>query len=490
MKVSLRPPTASLSCAHVGFRVHLAALARIRTGRTARSIITTTSAASTTPTSPLQKQQRYPLDGQPQQRQQQHQQYQQHTPSSPTPEQSASRWQSLTDDASTLSLPIESLPMLGRFTVRPKGRPLTGTTDMSGSSLLELHDALRDHDVRRAWKVYKEMYRRNVMTHLHADDHTVMLGWLTAHTLPRLAALHASRVMENMRRCGHTPDIRDYHAIMLCHLRNGDPRRCVGVFKRMVDEDQIEPDVRAFTLAIAAFGQAGDFRSVRSLWRQMGEKVLGARTNMDVWAVTIDALGASGKLADAERMYAEVQEGLGPARPLDRLVHEAMILTYGRALQLAPAMKIFSVIRDGRAATPIDVETYDAILRACVASGEHELAAELWDELETFCAKASDSALASPTRAASKPLASSYNSMLEICARIGQTTRAEQLFQALSASYPPPGTSYEHIVRVYLNDGNIAAACARFDELIERGHMPSAQLVADVHRARREQGPA
>ncbi|KAJ3183066.1 hypothetical protein HDU87_007488 [Geranomyces variabilis] len=488
MKASLRPSTASLSCAHVAFRLHLAALARIRAGQTAR-LITVSAGATTRPPPPLQKQQRYPLHSQPHQRQQQHQ-HQQHTPSPPTPEPSAWRWQSLTDDSSPLSIAIESLPTLGRWTVRPARRPLTGTTDMSGSSLLELHDALRDHDVRRAWKVYKEMYRRSVYSQLHADDHTVMLGWLTAHTLPRLAALHASRVMENMRRCGHTPDLRDYHAVMLCHLRNRDPRRCVEVFKRMVDEDHIEPDARAFTMAIAAFGQAGDSRSVRSLWRQMGEKVLGARTNMDAWAVTIDALGASGKLDDAERMYAEVQDGLGPARPLDRKVHEAMIQAYGRALRLAPAMKIFAAIKDGKAATLIDIETYDAILRACVMSGEDELAAELWDELEAFCTRASDAAPASQTRPTSKPLASSYNSMLEVCARSGQTTRAEQLFQALSESYPPPGTSYEHLVRAHLNDGNIAAACARFDELIERGHMPGAQLVADVHKARREQGPA
>ncbi|KAJ3158519.1 hypothetical protein HDU86_002744 [Geranomyces michiganensis] len=484
------PSAASLLCVHAAFRLHITGLARIRAGSLSCATLTTTTSAQATTTPHTERYSSYhnPPD------QRHRPQHQQHVFSTDGTEQSSSqpgsRWQSLADDTSPLSKAIESLPTLERWTVRPARRPITGATDMSGSSIAEFHDALRAHDVRRAWKVYKEMYRRNVLPQLHADDHTVMLGWLTAHTLPRLAALHASRVMENMRRGGHQPDIRDYHAMILCHLRNRDPRRCIEVFRRMLDEGKVEPDVRTYTLAIAAFGLAGDFRSIRSLWRQMGEKIPGARTNMDAWAVTIDALGASGKLADAEQMYAKVREGLGPDRPVDRKVLEAMIKAYGSALKLAPAMKIFSEVKEGKAATPIDVETYDAIIRACVASGDDEMATELWDELKTFCATTSHTVQPSPTCPASKPLASSYNSMLESCVRGKNPARAEQLFEALSASYPPSGTSYEHLVRVQLDAGYVTAACARFDELIGRGHMPSAQLVADVHKARREQGPA
>ncbi|KAJ3015496.1 hypothetical protein HKX48_004572 [Thoreauomyces humboldtii] len=416
---------------------------------------------------------------------------------------------------------VEHLPTPGRWTVRPRRRPLTGAIDLSGTTVAALHDAFRRHDIRSAWQVYKNLFRHDLLNTLHPDDHTAILGWLTTHTLPLLAALHAARVMENMRRLGHRPDLRDYHAVMLCHLRNSDPRRCVLLFDRMVDQDHVRPDARAFTLLLAAYGHAQEFHGLWATWNRMERECPGARADMDAWAVMLDGCGACGRTQEAVELYEELRHALPAGRRIDRKVVEAMIKVRGQAKQLGSALQMFRDVKDGNAATPIDLETYDAVLQACVAADDPETAMELWEELADFCSDATAAAAEEPApaivatanpsspsdpianRSATAvvkrpttadpivvvPLATTYTLIIGLLsrttARKGGAAQIVELFKERDEHYPPDAETHAHVVWALLKSKDHVGALAEYDAMVRRGHMPDAMLVMAAQKARK-----
>ncbi|KAI8920807.1 hypothetical protein DFJ77DRAFT_426143 [Powellomyces hirtus] len=370
---------------------------------------------------------------------------------------------------------VDLLPTTGRWTVWPRKRPITGAIDVAGSSIFALHDAFRQHNIRLAWQVYKEMFRKDTLHQMEADDHTTVLGYLTTHTLPLLGALHASRAMENMRRYGHQPDLRDYHAVMLCHLRNNDARRCALMFQRML-EDGVQPDLRAYTLLLAGYAQAKHFTGAQMVWKRMGAKVPGARADMDAWAIMIEACGRCSELEEGVKLYKKVQREV-PGR-LDRKVHEAMIKAYGAVKQIGPALTIFRQIKDGIAASPVDLETYDAVISGCETAQDLEMASELWEELLLHCEERSTADV--PV----VPLGVTYTRMLALLARHGERERAVDLFEARSKSYPIDTQTYQEFFWAHVSGKDPIGAVKWYDEMVERGHMPDAAVVQKVNQIR------
>ncbi|TPX72794.1 hypothetical protein SpCBS45565_g00136 [Spizellomyces sp. 'palustris'] len=367
------------------------------------------------------------------------------------------------------------LPTVARWTVAPRKRPVTGAMDTSGSTVEALHAALRSHNIRQAWQVYKNMYRAGKYDTLHADDHSTMLGWLTAHTLPSLAAIHAARVLANMRRSGHRLDLRDYHATMLCHLRNNDLRRVAEAFKA-IRADGERPDARAFNLLIAAYGQAKDLRGAFRAWEQMKREVPGAQADMDSWAVMIEACGISNRIEEAERLCDQLRAANAFS---DRKVYEAIIRAYGVNGDLEKALKVFGELKDGRARENVDLETYDGIILACEAVDDVETAQELWDELREFCREHGRPS----QKGTIVPLVTTFNRMLSLYARHGDVGQSEALFKERSMLYPEDLASYQHLVRAYAYREDWQGCVKVYESMVERGFLPDIEIVQVAMRA-------
>lgn len=374
----------------------------------------------------------------------------------------------------------ENLPTAPSWTVKPRKRPITGSIDMAGSSIEALHSAFRAHDVRQAWQVYKQIFRSNTVQALHADDHSTLLGWLTTHTLPRLGALHASRVMTNMRRYGHRPDLRDYHAMMLCHLRNNDSRRCAETFKQITEEGE-RPDARAYNLLLAAYGQAKDLKGTLRVWDRMKRDLPGARADMDSWAIMIEACGSAGRIDEALAIYEQLNES--KAR-LDRKVYEALIRSYGMNGMSAAALMVFRDLKNRQNGLEVDLETYDAIIRACHTAEDAETALELWQELLAFCASKSTASNSIPV----VPLASTFSTALSIYSRQGDATRTVDLFRVRSEHYPPDADSYESLVWAHAHQNEWDGCIKWYDEMVGRGFMPNSSVVQVAMQAQKMAG--
>ncbi|KAI8826874.1 uncharacterized protein EV422DRAFT_562938 [Fimicolochytrium jonesii] len=366
-----------------------------------------------------------------------------------------------------------------RFTAKPRRRPVSNTIHLAGNTVEALHDAFRRHNPRDAWNVYKQLFKEKKLHTLHPDDHSTMLGWLTSHTLPRLAAIHASRTMHNLRTvCGHQPDLRDYHALMLCQLRSGDYRRAVQEFHRMLDAGE-KPDIRAYNMVLTAYGHARDWNGARAVWEEMARNVPGARADMDSWALMIENGGLCRKLPAALKLYEELSSTL---RKPDRKIVEALIKAHAVARDLNSALHLFESIRDNRTSHPADLESYDAILHACETADNISRASTLWADLLAFCAQKS-----ADTKQV-VPLASTFTRMLALHARRGDVDAVTRLFDQRQKAYIPDLGSCQALVRALGVRGRWRECVDAYDAMVSRGHMPDPDVVRLVMEARRELG--
>ncbi|KAI9017650.1 hypothetical protein BC832DRAFT_545311 [Gaertneriomyces semiglobifer] len=366
---------------------------------------------------------------------------------------------------------VMDIPTSADFPIQPLRRPISDKLHIVSSTPEALHASLRAHDIRRAWNVYKQMSREGKLYKLHGDDHTAILSWLTCHTHPKLAAIFASRVHANMRKYNIALDLRDYHSLMLCHLRNNDPRRVAQLFQKLLLH-RIKPDARAYTLMLAAYGQAGDYTAATRIWSRMRAELPGARADMDSWATMIDVCGKVGDAAEAFKLFAELRAS--KAR-IDRKVFEALIRALGAGGHIEAAFELFKELKDGKHGTTVDLETYDAIIAACEAADDRESARKLWSELLEFCGPKSH-----------VPLASTFTRLLSICAEDGEAALAITLFEGRSRFYPPDLHSYQSVIWALLKCERWADATEWYERLVSEGYMPDANLVHAALAAKRK----
>ncbi|KAJ3087913.1 hypothetical protein HK102_009989 [Quaeritorhiza haematococci] len=277
-----------------------------------------------------------------------------------------------------------------------KYRHFGSTFMLPDASQASLHAAFNARDGRQSWLLYKELYRYDRLGQLQPDDHTTLLGFHTTYHLPHLAARFASRVAYNMRKLRIPLDHRDYHCLMLCHLRNkNDVARIMKCFQDMQIRDGLKPDVRAYCILIASLGRAGKLRAALETYEDMCEQCPGSSVDIEARALVIEAYGYAHDLEGAEHVFADSialpnaeyinGRGLSPTC-VDRRIWEAMIRAYAMSGRLDDALRVFRSM-DGGPSSPVvekDLETFDAVIQACEVSGDLDTAWTIWNELKEW----------------------------------------------------------------------------------------------------------
>ncbi|KAI9100996.1 hypothetical protein DFS34DRAFT_684159 [Phlyctochytrium arcticum] len=334
------------------------------------------------------------------------------------------------------------LPEAPKWTITPRRKRASMQLNSAGRTADDFHAALRTHDINKAWTVYKEMFRARTLHTLHPDDHSTMLNAMTSHALPLLAVNHASRVFYNISQYSH-PDLRDYHALMLCHLRGDDPRRVIEDFRKIRDAG-IEPDMRAYNMLLAAHGSFGDLDGALKVWREIEEVVPGSRTCMDSWALIIDACGRAGDVALAEVLWGQLVSGLGSNPP--PMVYDAMIAVYGHSNNSEKVRELYNAGKDGSKSKSITrLNTFDAVIKACDLANDAELAQQIWAELSNYWQETNRF-----------PLATTFDSMTALSSRLLDLETTIRLFESRTDYYPPSASSYQSLLLAYYRHANWA----------------------------------
>ncbi|KAJ3045681.1 hypothetical protein HDV00_007807 [Rhizophlyctis rosea] len=365
-------------------------------------------------------------------------------------------------------------------------------------TLVDLHNAFRAHDRKTAWKLYQ---RLETTGELQPDDYSTILGYTATHTLPQRGVRYAERVMDSMRRQGFKPDLRDWHAILTCHLRVKDIRRLATRFEHMV-EDGTDPDVKAYTILLAAYARLKNKNLLWSAWERMVQSLPGSEVDMDARAVMVDALGRAGDLSGAEMLVEDIEralrkkngwrKGVGKSIFANIKLYEALIRAYGVNGQLHAAMRNFRTLAKERPSfdTPdaIGPNTFDAVLEACAANDELDAAIEFWTALQDQCQRISEKRPPSPDNPKPRPylvpLTSSYNYMMSVYASRGNTDQVRLLFDEKRDLYPPDAEMYKQMIRAHVVKQSWMEATEIYDEMVKQHIMPDVETVDWAMKAR------
>ncbi|KAJ3328917.1 hypothetical protein HDU76_009037, partial [Blyttiomyces sp. JEL0837] len=457
--------------------------------------------------------------------------------------------QDVTDsDGNSWGRQVEYLPTAEQLAMRPNRRPITmNPLNELEPSVELLHEYFRRQDPRKAWRVYKSLYRvaqrksspSQTLAALHPDDHTTMMGFFTRSVRPALAAFHAHRVATDLVSSGHHLDVRDYNILMVCHLRNGDLRQVQEVFNvlkgdvplsalipeaRRLEGKQSEsehayrggPSLRSYQILLAAYTKAGNTEGAKAAFEDMVTTLPASFADPDAHALLIEAYGTASDLAGVDAAIKAFDKASGGVP--DRRVQDAIVRALGLCGEKTRAMKAFW---DGYEERLLHwgLVSFDAAITALECDGDLDGALKVWEKMEEMisakgavdadkwvaaaaAAHADSSSSSDPRRGSTKhhqrggdllllksgnrnvPLASSYKTMMKLHMSRGLTTEVQQLFEQMDKVHLHDRDSYSIVVKALLQAGESEKACETYDRMVGLGLIPKIDLVEAVARAR------
>ena len=328
-----------------------------------------------------------------------------------------------------------------------------------------------------------------------------MLGYIMAHTIVERADRYSSFVMEKFKTMGTKPDLRDYHAVMSIQLRVGDVRKVSQWYEKLL-ADGSEPDVKVYTILLAAYAKTCDKNLLWTTWEQMVERLPGSEVDMDARAVMVEGLGRAGDIGGAEMLVEDIERALrrknGGVIQEKTLfaniqLYEALIRTYGVNRQLQAAKRLFRTLAKERPdfgrKNDIGLNTLDAVLEACSANNDFDSAVEFWDLLVGHCKRISaanpPSEMSHRPRPFMIPLPSSYDQMMLLYSMKGDVEQVQALFDEKRSWYQRDVTMFKHLINAHMKKRNFKDAVRVYDEMVEMDLMPDVETVEVVMNARR-----
>ncbi|KAI9203903.1 uncharacterized protein BJ171DRAFT_508633 [Polychytrium aggregatum] len=235
-----------------------------------------------------------------------------------------------------------------------------------------LHDCFRFNRPKNAWQTYSAMRLEEKLNLLSADDHTTLLGYLTRHSRPRLAAIQADRAFATLCQY-HRPDIRDHNYVLMCHLRNqNDLPRLAGAFRKIYEHGN-KPNSRSFALLMQSLVHDGQLEAAHSLWHEMWSELPCSEAQPDHWAIMIAGYAKAGNrkaVEDLQRQFARLRSD--PAS----VVQDATIRAYGYLGDHAASEELFSSLAKSSSDPALQprLESYDAIIHSALLNNKPEVA--------------------------------------------------------------------------------------------------------------------
>jgi pentatricopeptide repeat protein len=426
------------------------------------------------------------------------------------------------------------------------------------STIEQLHDAFRRLDAREAWKIYKRLNvpakhthdddsmkneqatsteassntdnnnnnntSWNHSTRLHPDDHSTMLSFLTLDNHPALAARHACIVAFNILQSGYHLDVRDYNALMTCHLRNKDPRKLVGTFRSMIRNEEpplfpsappeklvfaekweggsdfevsvVIPDKKSYMLLMAAYVQARMPEEVAHVFREMTRLYPAAKSEPEAYALLIDACGATVDVKGAEMWFERFGRAVG-AVP-DRRVLNSMVKSLGSCGEIRRALELFEGFWK-KYAVEWDESSFDAAISALEVADDLEGAEVMWERLLKYLSvdfKAlsgsenveEDLAAGRPLKFTywvnlQKPLLCTFARLMRLNAAKGNYYRVMELYKVAERLNPPDEEVTSIVVEMFLRMGEHEKGKELYSKMVDLGFLPSEELVEIIKQA-------
>ncbi|KAJ3314055.1 hypothetical protein HDV04_001086 [Boothiomyces sp. JEL0838] len=219
-------------------------------------------------------------------------------------------------------------------------------TKTESSSLL-LNQYLTERNVTKAFKQYKELQRKNLLSY---KEHSKILLFLTEHIQPHLANNYSLYIQDQIN-----PQKVDHHNFMTIYLRDGDHTRLVEYFESI--RLFMKPSVRCFNILMASYLYQQKYDQVIQTWKECCTVWKGSKyINIDGWCFIIEAYGKA-------KLYNQVQEILdvlienGKYQDNIELLNSAFI----RAFEFERAVEIFNSSKK-------TMQIYDAIIEKALES--------------------------------------------------------------------------------------------------------------------------
>lgn len=263
-----------------------------------------------------------------------------------------------------------------------------------------LHHNLGQNLYLQAWSNYTNIYREGFIRYLHPEDHSAILGSLTLHYSPKIAA-HRARLIEEdlVKRKTFQFCLRDYHNIMIIHLANNNNIQLVlETFECIESRSRLVPDMRAYTILLASLSVDRKIKHAEAVYQEMIDRIPGSSTNGDAGAIMVEAYGRANDVQGALKLSRQLLSN--DPRFKDRRIFEALIKSYGYNNMVVEALAVFDEMVERERVQP-DLESFDALMQVYATNLDHptslDSAFDVWIQCKKWCESSTRSSLAVKT---------------------------------------------------------------------------------------------
>ncbi|KAJ4891624.1 Pentatricopeptide repeat-containing protein [Raphanus sativus] len=157
-------------------------------------------------------------------------------------------------------------------------------------------------------------------------------------------------------------DTVSWNSMIVGYSLAGEMEEVVGLFRRMEEEEGVEPDERTLVSVLGACAHLGDLKTGRFLEGVAIRKKIGLSSFLGPKLISM--YGKCGELDSASRVFNQMVNK-------DRVAWNAMITVYSQNGRSMEAIKLFREMEDSRVSP--DAVTLSTVLSACGSVGALEL---------------------------------------------------------------------------------------------------------------------
>ncbi|XP_074274931.1 uncharacterized protein LOC141598978 [Silene latifolia] len=381
---------------------------------------------------------------------------------------------------------------LGFFNWAEKQKGFQYNTDCYNA----LIDSLgKSKQFRMIWILVKSMQSKGLLT--KCTIHLIIRRYARAKQVD-----YAVRTFDRMKQFGFMSDLSDFNLLLDTLCKSGQVDSAQKVFDKMKNK-RFTPDKNSYTVLLEGWGQQKNLQRLDEVCREMmdagfepdvvaygsiinayckarkvvkaveifkGMKVKGIEPSPHIYCILINGLGSEKRLDEALKFF-EMSKANGVIPEIPTC--NAVVGAYCWSMRFDEAFWMVDEMR--RCGIGPNARTYDIILHHLVKARKYE------EAYSTFCKMGNDEDC--------DPTLSSYEIILRMFCNIGQLNMAIQIWDQMEANGVPPGMHlFATMINSFRHGNELDLATKYFVKMVDLGIQPPASLFNGLKQALLDHG--
>ncbi|XVF85327.1 hypothetical protein PTKIN_Ptkin17bG0108800 [Pterospermum kingtungense] len=277
----------------------------------------------------------------------------------------------------------------------------------------------------------------------------------------------ANKVFDKMKKRRFVPDIKSYTILLEGWGKEHNLLRLDEVYREMKDEG-FEPDVVTYGILISAYCKAKKYNKAIELFHEMEAK--NCKPSPHVFCTLINGLGSEKRLSEALQFF-ERSKGCGfaPEAP----TYNSLVGAYCWSMKIDDAFRVIDEMRKNSVGP--NSRTYDIILHHLIKARRTKDAYLVFQKMfsEPGC----------------EPTVSTYEIIVRMFCNEGQVDKAMEVWAGMKAKGVLPGMHmFSDLINGLCHENKLDYACEYFQEMLDAGIRPPANLFSNLKQALLDEG--